>query len=158
MEVLEPVQGVGDQEVAHLMAAVIEDERPPVGMGAAAGVGMLVHRGAVEVRQGPLVAGEVCRHPVENDADAARMEDVDELAEVVGRPEAGGRRVVPRHLVAPRPTEGVLGDGQQLDVGEAQPGCVIGQRVRRLAVGQGPEGPVDGVEDEHDAPPRHRPA
>ena len=32
VELLQPVQGVGDEEVAHLVAAVVEDERAPVGV------------------------------------------------------------------------------------------------------------------------------
>ena len=45
---------------------------------------------------------------------------VDERAEVVGRAEPRGRRVVAGDLVAPRAAERVLGDRQQLDVGEAR--------------------------------------
>ena len=53
-----------------------------------------------------------------------------------GRAEAGGRGVVARHLVAPRPAEGVLGDRHHLDVGEAQLGHVVGQLLGQLPVGQ----------------------
>ena len=53
VELLEPVQGVGDEEVADLVAAVVEHERPPVGVLALARVGVLVERGAVEAGQRP---------------------------------------------------------------------------------------------------------
>ena len=39
---VEPEQGVGDEEVADLVAAVVEDQRAPVAMLAAARIGMLV--------------------------------------------------------------------------------------------------------------------
>ena len=41
------------------------------------------------------------------------------LAELVRGAEPGGGRVVRGDLIAPRPAEGMLGDGQELDVGEA---------------------------------------
>ena len=88
VELVEPVEGVGDEEVADLVAAVVEDERAPVGVLALAGVGVLVQRGAVEAGQRPVVAGEVGRHPVDDDADAPLVEVVDEEPEVVGRAEA----------------------------------------------------------------------
>ncbi len=49
----QPEERVREQEVAHLAAAEVEDERAPVGMRAAPRVGMLVERGAVELRERP---------------------------------------------------------------------------------------------------------
>ena len=126
VELLDPVQGVGEQEVAHLVAAEVEHERAPVGVLALAGVGVLVQRGAVEAGERPLVLREVRRHPVDDDADAALVQRVDEHPEVVRRAEPGRRRVVRRHLVAPRPAERMLGHRHQLDVGEAEVGDVVG--------------------------------
>ena len=81
----QPVQGVGEQEVAHLVAAVVEDERAPVGVRAAARVVVLVQRRPVEAREREVVAREVRRHPVEDHAEARLVEPVDERAELVGR-------------------------------------------------------------------------
>ena len=58
VELLEPVQGVGDEEVAHLVAPEVEHERAPVGVLALAGVGVLVEGGAVEAGQRPVVLGK----------------------------------------------------------------------------------------------------
>ena len=86
-----PEQRVGDEEVPHLVAAEVEDQRAPVRVRAAARVGVLVERGAVEARERELVAREVRRHPVEDHAEAVAVQAVDELAEVVGRAEARRR-------------------------------------------------------------------
>src|SRR5690606_41317600 len=51
VELLDPVARVGDEEVANLVAAEVEDVGAPVGLLAAAGVGVLVERGAVEAGQ-----------------------------------------------------------------------------------------------------------
>ena len=83
VELAQPVERVREQEVAHLVAAVVEDERAPVGMRAAARVLVLVERGAVEARERPLVAREVRGHPVEDHADPLPVQLVDERAEVV---------------------------------------------------------------------------
>ena len=79
----QPVQRVGDEEVAHLVAAVVEDQRAPVGVRAAARVGVLVERGAVEAGEREVVAREVRRHPVEDHAEPVLVQAVDERAEVV---------------------------------------------------------------------------
>ena len=107
MVLAHPEQGVGDEEVADLVAAEVEDERAPVRVRAAARVGVLVERGAVEARERELVAREVRGDPVEDHAEAVAVQAVDELAEVVGRAEARRRREVAGHLVAPRAAERV---------------------------------------------------
>ena len=72
VELLEPVQRVRDEEVAHLAAAVVEDVRAPVAVLAAPRVGVLVQRLAVEAREGEVVLREVPGHPVHDHADAGR--------------------------------------------------------------------------------------
>ena len=135
---VEPGQGVGDEEAAHLVAPVVEDERAPVHVRALPRVGVLVEVRAVELGQGERVPREMRGHPVENDADAALVEVVDKPGEILGRAEAVGRGEEARHLVAPRPVEGVLGKRHHLDVGEPHLGRVVGKLRGRLPVGQGP--------------------
>ena len=130
----EPVDRVGHEEVAHLEPAEVEHVGAPVGLVAAAGVRVLVERQAVEPGEGERVAGEVPRHPVEDDADAGLVQPVDEVLEVVGGAEPRGGRVVPGDLVAPRRAVRVLHDGQQLDVGEPEVGDVVDQVLGQVAV------------------------
>ena len=132
----QPEQRVRDQEVADLVAAEVEHERAPVGVRAAARVGVLVERRAVEPRERELVAREVRRDPVEDHADPAVVQPVDELPQVVGRAVSRRRREVAGHLVAPRAAERVRHHRQQLDVGEAHVGRVRRQLVGELEVGQ----------------------
>ncbi len=120
VEFVEQVERVGDQEVAHLVAPEVEHVRAPLGMFAAPGIGVLVQRSAVEPAEAPLVTREVRRHPVDDHADAALVQRIDEARQPARIAEASGRRVVPRHLIAPRATERMLGHRQQLDVGEPQ--------------------------------------
>ena len=106
---VEPEQGVADQEVGDLGAAVVEDVGVPVVVVPLARVGVLVEVGAVEVAQAVLVVGEVGGDPVEDHADAAAVQGVDQGHEVVGRAEPAGRGEVADRLVAPRAVERVLG-------------------------------------------------
>ena len=99
-------------------------------------VGMLVEVRAVEARQPVRVAGKMRRHPVEDHADAAPVQVVDEVHEVLRRAVARGRREVAGHLVAPGAVEGMLHHRQQLHVREAELGYVVGERVRQLAIAQ----------------------
>ena len=136
VELLEPVAGVGDEEVAHLVTSRVEDVGAPVGMLAAARVGVLVQRRAVEAAQRPLVLGEVGGDPVHDHADPGAVQGVDEVAQLVGGAEARGGRVVAGDLVAPGPAEGVLGHGHELDVGEAHVGDIGGELLGELPVAQ----------------------
>ena len=101
MELAQPAFGAAEKEVAHLGAAEVKDVGSPVGLEPQARIEMLVERGAVEAREREIVGGEVARHPVEDHADTAAMEIVDEEAEVVGRAKTRGGREVAAHLVAP---------------------------------------------------------
>ncbi len=89
-------------------------------MGAAPRVGVLVQRRAVELRERELVAREVRRHPVEEDADAGGVHRVDEGAKLVRRAERRDGRVEARHLIPPGARERVMHDRQQLDVRVAE--------------------------------------
>ena len=126
------------RKLRHLVPAVVEDAALPVGVEALLRVGMIEQVRAVEVRQAVAVVGEVRRHPVQDDADAALVQHVHEVHEVLRRAEAAGRREVAQRLVAPRSRERMLGDRHQLDVREAHPLAVVGQGDGGLAVGQGP--------------------
>ncbi len=48
VEFAQPVERVRQQEIAHFIAAEVEDERAPFAMLALARVGVFVERGAVE--------------------------------------------------------------------------------------------------------------
>src|SRR5439155_24020663 len=64
---VEPEQGIADQEVADLPAAVVENERAPILVFAEARVGVFVEMGAVEEAQAVLVARKVRGYPIEDD-------------------------------------------------------------------------------------------
>ena len=130
------------------MAAVVEDQRPPVRLLAPARVRVLVEVGAVEVDETVGVAREVGRHPVEDDADPAAVERVHESHEVLRRPVPAGRREGADLLVAPRSVERVLADRQELHVGVAQVADVVPERLAELPVGEEPVALLG------DAPPR----
>ena len=120
VEFFEPEQGVRREEIANLVAAVVEYQRSPVRVLSEPGICVLVERGAVEAGQRPVVFREVRDYPVHEDTYASLVQSVHEVAEVVRRAEPRGRRVVPGHLVAPGPTERMLGDWQQFYVRESE--------------------------------------
>ncbi len=133
---IQPEDGVADQELADLVAAVVEDERAPIEVTPLARVVVLIEVSAVEEAERELVGGEVGRNPVDQDADALLVAGVDEGHEVVRRAEAAGGRVEAGHLVAPRLVGGMLGHWQQLDVAEAHLLDVGDEVVDEVAVSQ----------------------
>ena len=136
VELLEPVEGVGDEKVAHLAAAEVEDVGAPVRLLTTTGVGMLVQGLAVEPAERPLVFGEVRRNPVHDDADAGLVEPVDQVPQVIRMPESRRGGVVAGHLIAPAGAVGVLGERHELDVREPELGDVLDERVGELAVAE----------------------
>ena len=134
VEAVEPEARAARQERPHLVAAVVEHECLPVGMEALARIGVLEQVGAVEEREPVLVAREVGRDPVEDDADPGIVQLVDERHEVGRRAVPRGRREVASGLVAPRPVERMLHDREQLDVREPGLLHVLDQARRDLAV------------------------
>jgi len=135
VEFLEPVEGVGQEIVPDLVAAVIEDIGAPVGVFALARVFVFVEAGAVEAAQAPFVLGEMPRHPVHDDAEAGLVADVDQIAQVLGCAEAGGRGVGVADLVTPGLVQGMFGQGHELDVGKTQIAHIRNEFVGELAIG-----------------------
>ncbi|EPH44640.1 putative Linear gramicidin synthase subunit C [Streptomyces aurantiacus JA 4570] len=127
VELLAPVSGVGDKEVAYFLAAVVEGEGSPVGVFGTPGVVRLVEGLAVERRQRPVVLGEVGRNPVDDHPDAGLVQGVDEVFEVAACPaepaqvveaDAGRRRagepVVPGQVPQGAVADAPVGDRAEL--------------------------------------------
>ena len=136
MVLVEPEQGVGEQEVADLVAAVVEDHRAPVGMLALPRVFVLVAGRAVEAAQAVAVAREVGRHPVENHADAVLVAVIDEVGEIFRRAVAAGDGEVADGLIAPRAGKRMLADRHQFDVRVAHFLAIGDELMRQLAIVQ----------------------
>src|SRR5690606_17499112 len=111
-EALDPVQGIPDQVIQYLAAAVIEDQRVPVLVEAFARIGMFVQAAAVEMRQAVGVGRKMARHPVEQYADAVGMRGLDEITKIFRAAEARRRRIQTDRLVTPGAVEGMLADRQ----------------------------------------------
>ena len=119
MEAVDPVERVAVEEVGDLGAAEIVDRGVPVRMEALARVGVLVERGAVEMRQPCCIGREMRRDPVEDDAEARGVRAIDEAGERRRVAEAAGRREQADRLIAPGFVERMLADRQKLDMGVA---------------------------------------
>ncbi len=136
---VEPEVGAREQEAPDLEAVVVEDRAVPVRVVALARVGVLVEVGAVEVAEAVLVAREVRGHPVEDHTDAGLVQRVDQEHQVLGRAEPGRGGEVAGGLVAPGAVERVLGERQELHVGEPLLEHVVAQHGGELAVVQRPQ-------------------
>src|SRR5436190_15561820 len=115
-----PKQRVRFQKIRDLTPPVVVDERAPVLVKPKTRVRVLIERRAIEPRQAVGIGREVCRHPVEQDADACLVKSIDEPRKIVRRAEPPCWSEEPDRLIAPGAGEGMLADGQELDVREAQ--------------------------------------
>src|SRR5664280_1526488 len=133
---VEPENRVAQQKAAHLVAIVVEDRRLPVGMETLARVGVLVQVRAVEEGQAVFIVGEVRRHPIEVHADAALVQIVHQVHEILGGSEARAGSVIAGDLVSPRTAERMLHHRHELDMGEPHVVDVIRQLGGEFAIGQ----------------------
>ena len=101
MIAIEPKERVTDQKTLHFFAAVVENVAFPFRVIALPRIGMLVEMRAVKKCQAMFVAGKMRRHPVENDADAAPMQDIDQVHEVLRCAKVGRRRKITGNLITP---------------------------------------------------------
>ena len=131
---LEPEERVGEQVIRDLAPPVIVDQRVPVLMETLLGVGMFIKRRAVEPLEPVIVGREMPRHPVQDDAEAAPVRRIDEFGEFLGAAMADGRRIKADGLITPRSVERVLGDRQQLDMGEAHVAGVIDELFGQFVI------------------------
>ena len=117
-------QGAGAvEEAPHLPPVVVEIAGAPLALAHVAVV--LVEAGAVQPGQAGGVGGKVDRHKVHDHPDAHPVAGVDKFGKLGRGAVPAGDGEIPGGLVAPAAVEGVLGQGQQLNMGEMvllQPG------------------------------------
>ena len=130
VEVLQPVQHIGDQEGADLAASEVKLVRAPVGVN-------LVLKQHVAVKGGKAVGvgAKTARHPVHDHADARLMARIDKVHELlrVAVARRGGK--VAGRLVAPGAIEGMLHKRHDLDMRVAHVVHVVHELHRQVVVG-----------------------
>ena len=127
VEILQPVDGAAYEEGGNLVTPVIENVALPIGMKPPPGIGVLVKMGPVEIAQPVPVRGEVRRHPVEYHAQAALVEIIDEIHQILRGSEAARGREIAGDLISPRTVEGMLHHRQEFYVGEPHVKHVLGE-------------------------------
>ena len=130
VEVLEPIQHVGDQEGADLAASEIKLVRAPVGVN-------LVLKQHVAVKGGKAVGvgAKTAGHPVHDHADAclvARIYKVHELLRVAVARRGG---IIAGRLITPGAIEGMLHKRHDLDMRVAHVAHVVHELHRQVVVG-----------------------
>ena len=98
---VEPEQGVANQKIDHLGAAVVVDQGPPIHVTSLARVGVFVEMRAVEATQCMRVGGEMAGHPVDDHAQAGAVASVDQVSEAVRITEPGRGCVQTDRLISP---------------------------------------------------------
>ena len=130
VEVLEPVQYVGDQERADLAAGEVELVRAPVGVNLVLKQHMAV-KGGKAVGIGAKTAG----YPVHDHADACLVARIDKVHELLRIAVARRGGVVAGRLVAPGAVEGMLHERHDLDMRVAHVAHVVHELHRQFVVG-----------------------
>src|SRR5258705_10142138 len=92
--------------------------------------------GAVEFGEAVRVARKMRGSPIEKDAEARVVAAIDKVHEIGGSAVAAGGGKIADGLVAPGAVEGMLHDGEQLDVGIAEFLYVGDELIAQFAIGE----------------------
>ncbi|OPZ67730.1 MAG: hypothetical protein BWY83_02530 [bacterium ADurb.Bin478] len=130
-----PEDQIGDQKIAHFVAAVIENQRAPILVLALARVRVLVQMRAIEPGQTMAVAREMGGNPIDDHADVVGVQIIDEILKILRRAETGSGRIITGDLIPPGSVQRMLGNGQKLHVGVAHSEQILGELVRQLPIG-----------------------
>src|SRR5690554_1428820 len=118
------------------MATIIVDQGTPILVSATAGVFMFVKCCAIKVGEGVLIIGKVPRHPVQYHADVVLVTLVDQVTQIIRAPVTAGRGIIAGGLVTPGFIQRVLGNRQQLNVGEPGFQNIGNKLLCQLPIGQ----------------------
>src|SRR5690349_11439608 len=132
----QPEERAGDQEIAHLAASIIKDQRSPFLVFSLARIRVLIQMRSIEVAESRSIFGEVRGNPVQENANTLLMHIIDEELKIFWCPIAARRCIIARHLVAPRSIKGIFRDGQEFDMCKTQMLDVSRQLYRQLTIGQ----------------------
>ena len=137
MVLLDPEEGVGDEEGLHLLASHVKLARAPGLMLHAVRALVFVQGLSVKLTETVRVLRKMRGDPIQDHADARLVKGVDEGHKLLGRAEARGGGVVAADLVAPGAVEGELAHGQDLNMRVAHL-LDVGHELRgKLTVGIG---------------------
>ncbi len=117
MELLQPEQRIGDQEILYLQLAVVEDLGTPIRMLPAPWVRMLIDTSAVKTAQAMGICGKMSRHPIQDHAYTRFVQLIDQIHEILRCTVAGSRRIITGHLISPGAVKGMLRNPHQLHMG-----------------------------------------
>src|SRR6516164_8470490 len=92
MKFAKPVERTRQQEVRHLPAPIVINQRVPIRVNALTRVGMLIERRPVKASESMRVVWEMSGHPVEQQAEPCIVAGLDKCAEIIWRPVPAGRR------------------------------------------------------------------
>ena len=134
MEFLNPEQGIGNEEILHLIFPIVEHLGSPIRVLSLSGVCVFISRHSVKFCQSMGIFWEMCRHPVQNDTDFMFMHIIHEIAEIFRRSVTGGRRIISGNLVSPGTVKGVLCNSHKFYMGVAHIFHIIGQCVSQFPV------------------------
>ena len=130
------MKGATDQEIPHLTATEVVDQRVPIRVVALARILVLVECTAIETGEAMRVSGEMRRHPVEQHTQSHRMGSRHEATQRCRVAMTRGRCIKTDGLVSPRAVERMLGHRQEFEVREPEVGDVGQQRVGQFVPGQ----------------------
>ena len=117
MELLNPEQGIGNQEIPHFILSEIKNLRSPVRMLPFPRIRIFESRSAVKVRQAVGVSWEMRRYSVKDDAYLVPVKVIYHPRKIFRRAVPGGRRVVACYLISPGAVKRMLGNADQLHMG-----------------------------------------
>ena len=117
MELSQPEQSIGYQEVLHFIFAIIKYLRSPFRMLSQTGIGMFKDALSIKFCKSVCISCKMCRYPIQNDSDTCLMQFIDQIHKILRRSVTGSRRIVSGHLISPGAIIRMLRDSHKLYMG-----------------------------------------
>ena len=134
--IIEPVQCVSDHEVQDFIAGVVKALCAPVRMFAHSRICIFIGRLAVKVRKTVRIFREMCRYPVENDADVMHMEIIHQIHEFLRGSVTCCRRIISGYLISPGAVKRIFRNTHQFNMRISHPFAVFDEFMGKLGIVQ----------------------
>ena len=135
MELLQPENGVRNQEAVHLCFSQVKIQCPPTVVDGAIRIGIFKSRCTIKIGQRIIIFAEMAGNPIHDDADSFFMRFFHKIPQLKQIPVTRSHREVPGDLIAPRSFQRMFHQRHEFDVRVAHFLHIWNQRFSKIFKG-----------------------
>ena len=129
-----PIQCIGNEEVADFLTSVIKDQCSPVRMFASLRIRIFIERLPVKTCQSVQISWKMRRYPVKDHTDLMLMQIIYKIHKIFRCSVAGRRCVITGHLISPGSIQGMFHDRHQFHMCVSHIQHIVGDLFGQISV------------------------